>query len=240
MKNIYEYKGDSAPAQFKDADVKKGIVTGYFSHFNSVDGDGDIIRPGAYLKTIRESGPASTKPRIKHLLNHDSHKPIGKLLDLKEDSTGLYYESQIGNHGLGVDFIKMVESGLISEHSVGFQTVKKNAVKEAGAKYELLELRLFEGSSLTSWGANMNTPLTGLKSEQKATFAANRIELLGKAIKDGTFTDETFDLLDIELKQLQQLFIDLTTTQAGQPLEPEMKHEELEGIVNNINKLFKK
>ncbi len=224
MKDLYEYKGDAAPAQFKDADEKKGIVTGYFSHFDSVDSDGDIIRPGAYLKTIRENGPASTKPRIKHLLNHDSHKPIGKLLDLKEDSTGLYYESQIGNHALGIDFIKMVVSGLISEHSVGFQTIKRASLKDSEAKYELTELRLFEGSSLTAWGANSNTPLTGMKSEKKAEWATNRIELLGKAMKDGTFTDETFALFDIEIKQLQQLFIDLTKpTQADSSLEPDIK-----------------
>ena len=216
MKDVYEIKGDNSAAQFKDADMKKGIVTGYFSHFNSLDSDGDIIRPGAYLKTIRENGPNSSRPRIKHLLNHDSHKPLGKLIDLKEDATGLYYESQVGTHDLGIDFIKMVESGLISEHSVGFQTIKRSALKEGDAKFELTELKLYEGSSLTAWGANMNTPITGMKSEQKAAFASKRIELLSKAIKDGSFTDETFELLDIELKQLQQLFIDLTK-QATEP-----------------------
>jgi hypothetical protein len=30
----------------KDVDEKKGIVTGYFSNFNSIDSDGDIIRRG--------------------------------------------------------------------------------------------------------------------------------------------------------------------------------------------------
>lgn len=241
MKDVYQFKGDSTQASFKDADSKKGIVTGYFSHFNSVDSDGDIIRPGAYLKTIRENGPSSGKPRIKHLLNHDSHKPLGKLMDLKEDQTGLYYESQIGNHELGVDFIKMVESGLISEHSVGFQTVKKAATKEGGAQFEITEIKLYEGSSLTSWGANENTPLTGLKSEQKAVWASNRIELLSKALRNGTFTDETFDLLDIELKQLSQLFIDLTkvSTQADNSLEPGNDGKELLSVFQSYRKQFK-
>jgi hypothetical protein len=140
MKDIYQYKSDVQPAEFKDADKKKGIVTGYFSHFNSIDSDGDIIRPGAYTKTIAENGPNSTKPRIKHLLNHDPSQPLGKLLDLKEDSTGLYYESQVGTHSLGQDFIKMVESGLIAEHSVGFRTIQQKELKDIkDAKFEITE-----------------------------------------------------------------------------------------------------
>jgi HK97 family phage prohead protease len=221
MSNVYLYK-DFEIAQdtmsFKDVDGKKGIVTGYFSHFDSIDSDGDIIKKGAFQKTINENGPLSKRPRIKHLLNHDPSQPLGVLTELKEDNTGLYYESKLGSHSLGVDFVKMVESGLILEHSIGFQTMKYNQlkpwneVKPGEAARELTDLKLYEGSSLTAWGANMNTPLLGMKSEMKAVAAAKRIDVLVKALRNGTFTDETFDLLEIELKQLQQLFIDLTTT----------------------------
>ena len=38
----------------KDIDSSKGIITGYFSAFNSKDSDGDIIFKGAYSKTIQE------------------------------------------------------------------------------------------------------------------------------------------------------------------------------------------
>ena len=34
-----------------DVDVKKGIVTGYFSSFDNMDSDGDVIRKGAFTKT---------------------------------------------------------------------------------------------------------------------------------------------------------------------------------------------
>ena len=179
MEKKYIYKdslvSDSLRLQIKDVDGKKGIVTGYFSDFNSIDSDGDIIKPGAFQKSISQNGPQSSKPRIKHLLNHDSSKPLGVLEVLKEDTKGLYYESRLGTHSLGVDFIKMVDSGLISEHSIGFQTVKYNQLKpwnewkQGEAARELTELKLYEGSSLTAWGANMNTPLTGLKSNSRLT-----------------------------------------------------------------------
>jgi HK97 family phage prohead protease len=221
MEKKYSYKdsgvSDSLRLQIKDVDGKKGIVTGYFSDFNSIDSDGDIIKPGAFQKSISQNGPQSGKPRIKHLLNHDSSKPLGVLEVLKEDNKGLYYESRLGTHSLGVDFIKMVDSGLITEHSIGFQTIKYNQLKpwnewkQGEAARELTELKLYEGSSLTAWGANMNTPLTGLKSEQKVRKINDRIDVLIKALRDGSFTDETFDLLEIELKQMQQAMIDLTT-----------------------------
>jgi HK97 family phage prohead protease len=221
MNSVYLYKDyeiTEGQISFKDVDGKKGIVTGYFSHFDSIDSDGDIIKKGAFQKTIQENGPLSKKPRIKHLLNHDPSQPLGVLTELKEDNYGLYYESKLGSHSLGQDFVKMVESGLIQEHSIGFQTMKYNQikpwneVKPGEAARELTDLKLYEGSSLTAWGANMNTPMLGMKSEQKAVAAAKRIDILVKAIRNGAFTDETFDLLEIELKQLQQLFIDLTTT----------------------------
>lgn len=231
MEKKYIYKdslvSDSLRLQIKDVDGKKGIVTGYFSDFNSIDSDGDIIKPGAFQKSISQNGPQSGKPRIKHLLNHDSSKPLGVLEVLKEDTKGLYYESRLGTHSLGVDFIKMVDSGLITEHSIGFQTVKYNQLKPwnewkpGEAARELSELKLYEGSSLTAWGANMNTPLTGLKTEQKVRKINDRIDILIKSLRDGTFSDETFDLLEIELKQMQQAMIDLTTEpeQTTQPDE---------------------
>lgn len=220
MKDVFSYKDfdivTDRPIQFKDVDGKKGIVTGYFAHFDSVDSDGDVIKKGAFVRTISEYGPTARKPRIKHLLNHDSWQPLGKLMELKEDDYGLYYESQVGTHNLGSDFIKMVESDLITEHSIGYRTMKFiqlrpwSEYKEGVTVRELTELKLYEGSSLTAWGANPNTPLTGLKAQLKAEKMGKRMDLLIKALRDGTFTDETFDNLEIELKQLQQAFIDLS------------------------------
>ena len=135
----------------------------------------------------------------------------------------------------------MVDSGLISEHSIGFQTVKYNQLKPwnewkpGEAAKELTELKLYEGSSLTAWGANMNTPLTGLKTEQKVRKINDRIDILIKSLRDGTFSDETFDLLEIELKQMQQAMIDLTT-EPEQTTQPDSKMF-ADSITNFINSI---
>lgn len=126
MEDVFSYKDcdivtETMPITIKDIDGKKGVVTGYFAHFDSIDSDGDIIKKGSFIKTLSEQGPFSRKPRIKHLLNHDTNQPLGVLTDLREDNYGLFYESKLGTHSLGEDFVKMVESGLITEHSIGYR-----------------------------------------------------------------------------------------------------------------------
>lgn len=206
---IYGYK--RMTQDVKDVDAKKGIVSGYFSAFNIVDSDGDIIRPGAFKRSIEEWFP---KGRVKHLLNHDPRQPLGKITVLKEDSYGLYYESQIGTHNLGRDFIKMVESDLVKEHSIGFNVRNHKKGKDAN---ELLDITLYEGSSLTSWGANEYTPMLGVKSldQRKA-----RVKQLEKFVKHTDATDETIELLMLEIKQLNQLIEDINSAQVPAIADP--------------------
>lgn len=219
---IYTYKNLSL--EIKDVNKKEGIVTGYFSAFDSIDSDGDIIRAGAFQKSISENGPESMKPRIKHLLNHDPSKPLGVILSLKEDSYGLMYTSKVGTHALGQDFIKMVESDLVKEHSIGFKTIRES--KNTKESYnELLELKLYEGSSLTAWGANENTPLLGLKSNLDSL--NERIKSFEKFARNTDATDETIEFCLLEIKQLAALVESIKSTQAvvetPAPVEDEAK-----------------
>ena len=219
MNKIYQYK--SLGLDVKDVDKEKGIVIGYFSAFNNVDSDGDIIRPGAFTKSIMENGPESSRPRIKHLLNHNPSQPLGVILSLKEDDYGLRYESKVGSHQLGKDFVKMVESGLVTEHSIGFKTIKE----EKKDHNEILEVKLYEGSSLTGWGANEATPLLGMKG-QNVDGLSDRIKQIEKFCKDSDASDETIEALMIQIKQLQQIISDLTT-QPQESTEPEEKDLQL-------------
>jgi len=89
--------------ELKDADEKKGIVTGYASIFNNLDSDNEIVMPGAFAKTLVECGPGSAKPRIKHLWQHDSWQPIAIPKELKEEEKGLYFESMFGKDSFSRD-----------------------------------------------------------------------------------------------------------------------------------------
>ena len=229
---IYNYK--SFDLEIKDVDAKQGIVTGYFSAFGNVDSDGDIMMPGAFKRSIQDWGPEG-KGRIKHLLNHDPSQPLGKIKVLKEDDYGLYYESKIGSHALGKDYVKMIESGLIAEHSIGFKTLRE---QKADMGNQIHEVMLFEGSSLTAWGANEATPLLGMKNFNNLEKLQDQIKSFEKFIRNSDVTDETIDLCLLKVKQLAQAVEQMSSTEAAVEAPLQQKEEEVsvESLINIINK----
>lgn len=212
MSSIYQYKQGLA-FELKDVDIKSRITIGAFTRYNVKDADGDIGRKGMFKKTWGENGPTSDRPRIKHLLNHDITQPIGKPLELWDDDDYAYYKSLIGTHTLGDDYLKMAESGLITEHSYGFTRIRDNKTKEGN---EMLEVKQWEFSSLTSWGANEFSPLLSVaKGQNKDALLEKllkRTSAVEKFCRNSTATDETIQFMLIEYKQLQQILIDLSNT----------------------------
>ena len=229
---IYNYK--SFEGNVKDVDSKQGIVSGYFSAFGMVDADGDIMMPGAFKRSIQDWGPEA-KGRVKHLLNHDPSQPLGKILELKEDSYGLYYRSQVGSHRLGQDFIKMVESDLIGEHSIGFRILREQKAAEAN---EIHEVMLFEGSSLTAWGANEYTPILGIKSLSDYSKIQEQIKSFEKFIRNSDVTDETIELCLIKVRQLAQAIEKTNSTKAVEETPEQQKNNEVleQSLISILNK----
>jgi len=229
---IYKYKQNGL--EVKDIDSKQGIITGYFSAFGNVDSDGDIMMPGAFKRSIEDWGP-NGKGRIKHLMNHDPSQPLGKIIELKEDGYGLYYRSQIGKHRLGQDFIKMVESDLIKEHSIGFRTLREQKSNDAN---EIHEVMLFEGSSLTAWGANEATPVINMKSITSVEELKETIRNFEKFIRHSDVTDETIDLCLIKVRQLAQMVEMMNSTKVT-TVEPTQQKESVpvESFINIIKNI---
>lgn len=188
-----EYKSIGQALELKDAD--EGIVSGYLSAFGNIDSDGDMIMPGAFKRTIQEWGPQGRK-RIKHYLDHDNTKSVGVFTVLREDDYGLYYESKAGDWTNGIDFFKMVKAGAITEHSIGFRTLRK---EKAEGHTKITEIKLFEGSSLQGHGANEFTPIMGFKSLDDFEAYFDRMEY---AIKNGTLSEDSLSRVESYLKSL--------------------------------------
>jgi uncharacterized protein len=195
--------------ELKDADEKTGIVTGYASIFNNIDSGQDMILPGAFLKTIQERGPESQKPRIKHLWQHDSWQPIGVPKVLKEDEKGLYFETFFGKDSFSQDKLQQHIDGIITELSIGFNTIKSENVIDGNGVFsyrKLTEVKLWEYSSVT-WGMNSLTEVTSAKGENVDILAdlTKRIERLNKALKEGKYTDETCEQFEAEINKIQTI-----------------------------------
>ena len=194
MNNILSFKNSTNT--LKDVDVNKRIVTGYLSAFDNKDFDEDVIVKGAFTKTLSER-----KNDIFFLNQHDWKQPHGKFNVLQEDSKGLYFESApLLDTTYSTDLLKLYDAGIINEHSIGFQVIKADNDTKTGIR-TIKEIKLYEGSNVTL-GANPDTPFTGFKSLTLKE-VNDKAQTILKAFRSGTFTDETFVLLEFALKELQ-------------------------------------
>jgi len=208
----------------EDVDMKSRTVTGYFSRFGNKDFDGDIMEQGSLSKTISERG---SKGLIPHILDHDIHITLKQLSKPKlyEKSDGGFFESTISDTTNGIDTLKLYRDGVINQHSFGFKILQKE--EKAGIRH-IKEVFLYEISTVTL-GANSETPFTGFKSMNPVELKS-RYEVLTKAFKDGDYTDETFAILEAQIKQIEADMalkylqsISTETTQPANAVEPEVK-----------------
>jgi HK97 family phage prohead protease len=211
---LYSVKGET---ELKDMDNDKREVAIYLSKFGNVDSDGDMIKKGAFKKSIKENGVNSNSVRkIQFLRHHDWTKQIGKFTTLQEDDYGLFAVGQLGTSSLGEDAWRDYQEGIIREHSIGFQYIgdKVKYVRDESVKgggYNLIsEVKLFEGSAVT-FGSNDLTKVVGIvKGENKDTLLDSISCELGvviKALSNGKGTDERLHELEMRAKFLSSQLV---------------------------------
>jgi len=233
-----------------DIEPETRTVKACWSRIGNVDLDGDIIVAEAFTKTIKERGPKG-KNMIWSLVDHkaDMAHTLGKPKELYIEGDMLVAVTDLIETECGEDAIKLYEAGLINQHSIGFSTLKSNVDQKTGVR-TITELKLYEGSAVL-WGANPETPTLGFKGEFKENKEnlSLRLENLIKAFKGGTFTDDTFALMEIQIKQIQAELLALevaeTITQPAEAVEPtpaveEKSNEDVLKAIKQFNNLFKK
>jgi uncharacterized protein len=213
MQNVIEYKESSF--ELKDINKSSRVMIGAYAAYNNEDSHLDIGRKGMFTKSWNENSV-----RIKHFLNHDVTKPVGKVVKFWEDEKNAFYESKIGTHAFGNDVLEMAESGLLTEHSYGYKVIKSNKLGNGGR--ELIEVKLMEISNMTGWGSNANTPLISYQKsmQEDASFLQKMVDRnknLEKFCKDSTATDETIELLLLEAKHLTQIILELKKQDSTMP-----------------------
>lgn len=152
-----------------DIDAKQRLVKFYYSAFDNIDSDGDVIRKGATLKSIKERGPGGSD-MIRHFVNHEFKQnpaalPVGKIKEMGEDTFGAWALSKMARTNMGEDIYKLYEDGFINNHSFGFVPVKINKTKSG---MEILEVKIFEVSTVTTIAANEHTPTIEVKDDKGA------------------------------------------------------------------------
>jgi uncharacterized protein len=112
--------------------------SGYASLFNKRDNDGDIVKPKAFLKSLKKRKVKD----IRMLFHHDFKEPIGVWLDIHEDQKGLFVKGRLLTEiPKAHEIATLLRFGGLNGLSIGYRTMKSHNFLN---RRELLEIDLFE------------------------------------------------------------------------------------------------
>lgn len=130
-----------------DAVTISGHAAVFDSYSEDLGGFREIIRPGAFAKTIGEAD-------IRALWNHDTNYVLGRnranTLSLTEDGKGLAVEITPPDTGWARDLVTTIQRGDVDQMSFGFRVVQDRwRTEDKQPVRELLEVELFDVSPVT-------------------------------------------------------------------------------------------
>lgn len=123
----------------------QGVFEGYASVFNTVDGGGDLVLPGAFGQSLKQRGTAN----IRMLFQHDPAQPIGRWLSITQDATGLYVRGKLSmDVQRSAELAGLLRDGAIDGLSIGFKTIRARRDRKTGIR-NLVTVDLWEISLVT-------------------------------------------------------------------------------------------
>lgn len=157
--------------QFKmgEYNEEEGIFSGYGAVFENIDSGGDIIEPGAFTKTLAEGWE-----RVKILaLHNDCWLPVGRPLELREDTNGLFLNARVSDTSMGKDIKILLKDGVLNELSIGYDPIVFDY--DSNGIRHLREVKLWEVSIVT-WAMNPEATITGYKSMRESAGLVKALE----------------------------------------------------------------
>ena len=124
---------------------EEGTFEGYASVFENTDLGNDVIKTGAFKKSLRKRGYKG----VKLLYQHKSDMPIGVFDSIKEDDNGLYVKGRLAlKTTAGRDAYELLKMGALDAMSIGFRanpqeiSYDKRTQKRNIGEVDLLEISL--------------------------------------------------------------------------------------------------
>lgn len=190
---------------YKDFETKiedvddKGQVLVAANAIGNVDSDKDISMPGSFTKTLKENFN-----RLRWLLNHDRNILLGVPVKGWEEMPYLKVLGQLNMkkeiaRDTYEDYKLYAAHGRSLEHSIGVDAIKKEQDKDVR---RVQEWKLWEYSTLYTWGANDQTPMLGIKSLSDIPDAIDWLEI---KMRKGNYTDDRFKEIEKHLFILRSL-----------------------------------
>ncbi|WJR30087.1 HK97 family phage prohead protease [Pseudomonas mosselii] len=149
---------DQAAIKFANGGAQ-GVFEGYASVFGVVDSDGDIIEPGAFAQVLKTQSRA-----VAMFFNHRRNEiPVGKWLELAEDSKGLHVRGELTPGNPQSEALKAaMMHGTVGGMSVGFSASKQD-VTSIATGYSFRNVARLTEISVCTFPANESATVSTLK-----------------------------------------------------------------------------
>jgi HK97 family phage prohead protease len=220
MKNTKDFKF------FMKAVADTGSFEGMAAVYGNVDLGGDVIEPGAFTRTIKNSGG-----KVPLLWQHDQREPIGMgvLRDSKEGlmiQGKLVMESDVAQKALG-----LMKADVLTGLSIGYDTVVSEYDKAKDVR-KLKELKLYE-VSLVTFPMNPRAQVSSVKQA-----CDNFAEFL-EQIKSGEITRDVKSQLLIMRDQISALISsDSGNHFEESPAMQDASDSDLHSLMNSIKEFI--
>ncbi len=156
---------------------EEGTIEGYGSVFGDLDSYADIVKKGAFKRTLKEAKAIGRLPAM--LWQHNPDQPIGVWTDMFEDERGLMVKGRLADTQLGREAHTLMQMGALTGLSIGYRTVKYKMDHETGIR-TLEDVDLFEVSPVT-FPALDSARLSAVKSAEDIRTAREFEEFLREA-----------------------------------------------------------
>lgn len=180
-----ETKKFFTPFEFK-ASEEEGVFEGHAAIFNKADRHDDIIKPGAFKKSLHRR-PAK---KVKMLFGHDTSAMIGVWDSVKEDAKGLFVKGHLLLElPKAQEAFILLKEGVLDSMSIGFSTITSQDDDKRGRfARNLLEVDLFE-ISLVAIPAQPGALVTSVKHLAPEEITTKR--QLEEVLRDAEFSKAT-------------------------------------------------
>lgn len=139
-----------------------GSFEGYASVFNNKDLGNDVIKKGAFARTIMEKNPK----QIKLLYQHKTDEPIGVVDEIEEDNKGLKIKGRLAiKTQKGREVYELMKMGALDSMSIGYKLMPDSYKYDDKNKRRVIkEVDLMEVSMVT-FPMNPKAKITKVKLE---------------------------------------------------------------------------
>lgn len=124
-------------------DARSLVIEGYASVFGVEDLAGDVVRAGAFARSLMAGRPVGM------LLNHVGRRIVGRWMTIREDGRGLFVRGLVaGETVAGEAALSQIRDGRLSGLSIGF--IARDWTPRVRRGRELREIDLREISLVAS------------------------------------------------------------------------------------------